>query len=48
MAWIDYKKAFDSLPHTWVVTALELYCVCPTVRQFVEVLMKGWKTEIWL
>ena len=40
MALIDYKKASDSLPHTWVVTAMEMYCVCPAVRRFVDVLMK--------
>jgi len=25
MAWIDFKKAFESLPHTWIVTVIEMY-----------------------
>ena len=25
MAWIDYKKAFDSVPHTWINRCLDLY-----------------------
>ena len=24
-AWIDYKKAFDSVPHSWILRTLELY-----------------------
>jgi hypothetical protein len=48
MAWADYKKAFDSLCHTWIITAMEMYRICPTVRRFVEALKKEWKTEMWL
>ena len=25
MAWIDYAKAYDSIPHTWIVKCLRLY-----------------------
>ncbi|CAK1593783.1 unnamed protein product [Parnassius mnemosyne] len=31
-AWIDYRKAFDSVPHTWLKRVLELYKVDCTVR----------------
>jgi hypothetical protein len=48
MAWIDYKKAFDSLPHTWIVTVIEMYQICPTIRKFMEALMKERKTKMWL
>jgi len=44
MTWIDNKKAFDSLPHTWIVTVMEMYRICPTIRKFVEALMKRRKT----
>ncbi|CAK1603711.1 unnamed protein product [Parnassius mnemosyne] len=33
-AWIDYKKAFDSVPHTWLRRVLELYKVDCTLRDF--------------
>ena len=23
MAWIDYKKAFDMVPHSWIIACLE-------------------------
>jgi hypothetical protein len=24
MVWIDYQKAFDRVPHSWVIKSLEL------------------------
>ncbi|CAK1594647.1 unnamed protein product [Parnassius mnemosyne] len=33
-AWIDYRKAFDSVHHTWLKRVLELYKVDCTVRDF--------------
>jgi len=24
-AWIDFKKAFENLTHTWIVTVIEMY-----------------------
>ena len=28
MAWIDYKKAFDMIPHSWLIECLEIYIWC--------------------
>jgi hypothetical protein len=47
MAWADYKKTFDNLRHTWIITVMKIYRICPTVRRFVEALKKEWKTKIW-
>jgi hypothetical protein len=46
MAWTDYKKAFDSLTHTWILTVMKMNQICPTIRQFMEASMKEWKTKI--
>ena len=27
MAWIDYRKAFDNVPHSWIRKTLEMYSV---------------------
>ncbi|CAK1604623.1 unnamed protein product [Parnassius mnemosyne] len=43
-AWIDYKKAFDSVPHTWLKRVLELYKVDFTVRDFLGQCMEQWST----
>ena len=31
MAWIDYKKAYDSVPHSWIVRCLDLYKIRSTL-----------------
>ncbi|CAK1579536.1 unnamed protein product [Parnassius mnemosyne] len=41
-AWIDYRKAFDSVPHTWLKRVLELYKVDCTVRVFLGQCMAHW------
>ncbi len=25
IAWIDYKKAYDSIPHSWLIEVLKIY-----------------------
>ncbi|CAH2094527.1 unnamed protein product [Euphydryas editha] len=47
-AWIDYKKAFDSVPHSWLLRVLELYKIDGAVRDFLEVCMGQWSTILCL
>ena len=45
---IDYRKAFDSVPHSWIIKTLELYKVSPEIVNFMKVNMKNWKTTLLL
>ena len=45
---IDYRKAFDSVPHSWIIKTLELCKVSPEIIKFMEVNMKNWKTTLLL
>ena len=47
-AWIDYKKTFDSVPHTWIIKCMEIYKTCPVTVNFIAESMKCWKTTIYL
>ena len=47
-AWIDYKKAFDSVPHEWIIKALEMYKVSPTIVKFLKESMNAWSTTLVL
>ena len=46
MAWIDYKKAFDRVPHTWINRCLDLYKIDDSLRAFLANQMTQWKTDI--
>ncbi|CAK1604493.1 unnamed protein product [Parnassius mnemosyne] len=46
-AWIDYKTAFDSVPHTWLKKVLELYKVDCTVRDFLGQCMRQWNMILY-
>ncbi|CAB4013007.1 reverse transcriptase [Paramuricea clavata] len=36
MAWIDYRKAYDMVPHSWIVECLSMFKIAANVRTFVE------------
>ena len=46
--WIDYKKAYDSVPHSWLVRILQLYKIDDTTCNFITHLMPVWRTKIHL
>ena len=48
MAWLDYQKAFDSVPHEWLLIALKLAKVPPLVISAIETLIQKWSTNVHL
>ena len=48
MAWIDYRKAFDSVPHSWIIEVMEIFKVCPSINKFVADSMLRWRTKLCL
>ena len=46
MAWIDYKKAYDMVPHFWILESLELVQVSDNILKFVKRSMANWQTEL--
>ena len=45
MAWFYYQKAFDSVPHEWLLIALKLAKVPPLVISAIETLIQKWSTN---
>ena len=41
MPWIDYHKAYDMVPHSWIVECLEIFGIATNVRQFLLRSMKS-------
>lgn len=46
VAWVDYKKAFDSIPHSWLLKTLQLYGVSKAVINLLKCLMSSWRTRL--
>ena len=47
-AWIDYKKAFNSVPHSWILACLRMYKINPVLTTFIELSMRQWQTNMVL
>jgi len=47
-AWVDYKKAFDSVPHDWILKSLEIYRTSPVIIKFIAKNMQQWSTTLTL
>ena len=48
VAWIDYQKAFDRVPHSWIIKSLELIGINNKVISFTKMVMNYWKTRMCL
>ena len=46
--WIDYKKAYDSVPHEWIIEMLKLYKIDDTIIKWISAMIPQWKTMIYL
>ena len=46
MAWIGYKKAFDSVPHSWLIECMQMFKVNGDLVNFIKGEMGKWCTEL--
>ncbi|XP_047488218.1 uncharacterized protein LOC125038695 [Penaeus chinensis] len=46
MAWIDYKKAYDFVPHSWISECMEMFGIAGNVREFLQRSMVQWKLSL--
>ena len=44
--WLDYKKAVDSVPHSWIVESLKFVGLPGKIINVITVLMTTWKTKM--
>ena len=42
--WLDYQKAFDSIPHSWLIKSLKLAKIPNNIISAIENLAKSWYT----
>ena len=46
MAWIDCKKVYDMVPHSWISGCFEMFGIGSNVQDFLNNIMKPWKLEL--
>ena len=46
MTWIDYKKAYDMVPHSWIIDCLETVGTNEKIRRLLAENMKSWRVEL--
>ena len=46
MVWIDYKKAYDVVPHSWIIDCLETVGINEKIRRLLTESMKSSRVEL--
>ena len=46
MAWIDYKKAYDMVPHSWIIECLDFFGVAENIKSLLVNSMEKWKVML--
>jgi len=46
MAWIDYKKAYDMVSHSWILESVTLAGIAENIKRLLKNCMDNWKTEL--
>ena len=46
MVWIDYRKAYDLVPHSWVNECMEMFRIAENLRTFLQKSMQQWRLSL--
>ncbi|MEM7375718.1 MAG: reverse transcriptase family protein [Bacteroidota bacterium] len=46
MCWIDYKKAYDMVPHSWILEMLDMVGIAQNVTNLVRSSMEDWRVVL--
>ena len=46
MGWIDYRKAYDMISHSWILESLKDLGVHKQISEFLQESMKAWRVEL--
>ena len=46
MAWIDFKKSYDMVPHSWIINYFKMYKISDEVINFIDKTMRTWRVKL--
>ena len=44
--WIDYRKACDVVPHSWIMECLTIFKIANNVQNLLQFVMPFWKLQV--
>ena len=44
--WVDYRNAYDSVPHSWILHCLNTFRVAKSISSFMTQVMVLWHTHL--
>ena len=47
MAWVDFKKAYDMVRHSWILETLSMFGIADNIKQLIQNSMPLWKTQLY-
>ena len=47
MAWIDYKKAYDMVPHSWIIKTMKMLGIADNLIDLISRSMSKWRTNLY-
>ena len=45
-AWIDYRKAYDMVPHSWIIKCLKSFKIADNIVEVIMRSMENWKVQL--
>ena len=48
ICYVNHKKAFYSVSHSWLMKVLEKYKICPKIRNVLQLMMRTRRTNLWV
>ena len=46
VASVDYKNAYDMVPHSWIVECLDMVVISERIKHFMSESMKAWRVDL--
>ena len=46
VAWIDYRKAYDMVPHSWILACLTMFNVADNIHNLIRKSLISWTVEL--
>ena len=47
VAWIDFRKAYDMMPHSWILKTLQLVGTATNTKELLKRSMQSWRTVLF-